>query len=140
MSGWVVDASVAIKWLVAEIHADRAEELLKADTEILAPDLIGPEINSALWKRVRRGEITAEEAGELLLKFDRIGIAIHPCQLLIHRAFALAVTLDHSPYDCLYLALSEEADCPLVTADRRFYDIARRSPHTASVVWIESAT
>jgi predicted nucleic acid-binding protein len=139
MNPWVVDASVAIKWLVAEVHADRAEALLRADAEILAPDLIGPEINSALWKRVRRAEITAEEAGELLLKFDRFGIAIHPCQPLIHRAIALAVALDHSPYDCLYLALSEEAACPLVTADRRFYDTVRRGKLAASIVWIEDA-
>ena len=38
---FVVDASVAIKWFVPEIHAEAARRLLREGITLLAPDLIG---------------------------------------------------------------------------------------------------
>jgi predicted nucleic acid-binding protein len=40
---------------------------------------------------------------------------------LLPTALALTSAAGHSVYDCRYLALSEREDCPLVTADHRFY-------------------
>jgi predicted nucleic acid-binding protein len=39
----VVDASVAAKWYVPEIHSDAAVRLLDPEIVLLAPDLIIPE-------------------------------------------------------------------------------------------------
>jgi predicted nucleic acid-binding protein len=41
-----------------------------------------------------------------------------------------ALAIDHAVHDCLYLALSEGQDAPLVTADRRLIAKAKgtRSP------------
>jgi predicted nucleic acid-binding protein len=135
----VIDASVAIKWLILEIHSEKAERLLADGAELLAPDLIGPEICSAIWKRVRRSELTPAEGAELLRKFDRFGISIHPCQDLIQDAFTLGTAFGHSTYDCFYLALAERTGSPLVTADRRFFDAVRRASGSARVQWIEDA-
>jgi predicted nucleic acid-binding protein len=38
---------------------------------------------------------------------------------LARRAVDLAILLDHSTYDCMYLALAEAAKRPFVTADAR---------------------
>ena len=38
----------------------------------------------------------------------------------LEAATRLAVELDHPAYDCLYLAMAVERDCPFVTADDRF--------------------
>ena len=42
-------------------------------------------------------------------------------------AFALAIRLSHSLYDCLYLALAIRSDSSLVTADDRFAKAAVRA-------------
>ena len=63
MGKFVVDANVAIKWVLPEIHTDIALRLLDDDSNILlVPDFFFPEIRNILWKRVRRGEATLEQA------------------------------------------------------------------------------
>ena len=47
----VVDASVAIKWFVPEIHSDAALRLRGEAYELIAPDLLILEIGNILWKR-----------------------------------------------------------------------------------------
>ena len=40
-------------------------------------------------------------------------------------------------YDFLYLALAVALDCPLVTADRVFYDALKKtSPHAPYLLWV----
>ena len=59
----VVDASVVIKWHVAEIHADAALRLLEDDAPALhVPDLMFPEVGNILWKKIRRGDLAEEQA------------------------------------------------------------------------------
>jgi predicted nucleic acid-binding protein len=40
-------------------------------------------------------------------------------ETLAPRALEIALALGHPVYHCFYLALAEEAEAPLVTADRR---------------------
>ncbi|HYF53398.1 MAG TPA: type II toxin-antitoxin system VapC family toxin, partial [Salinarimonas sp.] len=56
-----------------------------------------------------------------------------PTADLIGPAWAVAKALDHSIYDCLYLACAEHTNQPLVTADRRFLDKARAKGRDASI-------
>ena len=63
---FVVDASVAIKWFLPELYGDAALRLLREGHSLVAPDLLFPEVGNVLWKRVRRREATAKEAGAAL--------------------------------------------------------------------------
>jgi predicted nucleic acid-binding protein len=54
MTGFVVDASVAIKWLVDEPLSAQAARLLDDDLPLAAPELIYAEAASALWAIARR--------------------------------------------------------------------------------------
>ena len=58
----VVDASVAVKWLVEEDYSRQADELLAAwDSEnarIAGPHLLPVEVSNALYQRVRRRQIS----------------------------------------------------------------------------------
>ena len=49
MKGYAVDASVAVKWLVAESLSDEASSLLDAGLTLLAPALLFAEAANALW-------------------------------------------------------------------------------------------
>lgn len=136
----VVDASVAIKWYVPEIHSAAAVLLLEGDFILCAPDLIGPELANVVWKKVRRTEISREEGNEILAAFDRLPLELAPTRPLLAAAFEAAVTLDRAVCDCLYLALAVAQNCPLFTADRKFHSAVLTSPALAAHIrWIEDA-
>jgi predicted nucleic acid-binding protein len=79
----VVDANVVIKWHVAEVHTDAALRLLRDDApELHAPELVFPEVGNILWKKVRRGDLTEDEA-------RRIGRLVATAPLVMHSSAPL---------------------------------------------------
>lgn len=119
----VVDATVAIKWVVGEPDSDRAAAL--RGRRIFAPDLLVPECANVLWKKVARKELGADEADMAARLLQAAEIELVVSRPLMRRSLALAVTLGHSAYDCTYLAVGEAHDAPLVTADTRFVAAVR---------------
>ena len=122
---WIVDASVALKWVVHEEGSARAA--LLANHELSAPDLLLTECANALWVKARRGELERKEAKERLEALGSAPIRFRRTTELVRRAFELASDLDHPVYDCLYLAMAIEEITPVVTADRRFVTAVRRN-------------
>jgi len=61
---FVVDASVAVKWILPESGSSAAAALRKLNDDLSAPSLIAVEVGNALWKAVRRGGVTRSEALE----------------------------------------------------------------------------
>ncbi|MBM3482025.1 MAG: type II toxin-antitoxin system VapC family toxin [Alphaproteobacteria bacterium] len=116
---FVVDASVALKWFVPEVQSRAAEELLHVQAELHAPDLLVVEIANAAWKKVLRREIDRRQAMSIAFVIHRGGPRLYPSEIFIERAAELAMTLNHSVYDCLYLACAENLGATLVTADAR---------------------
>lgn len=116
----VVDASVALKWVFDEEFSYRAVELLDATDVPIAPTLLLIEAGNALWKRVRRNEVSAVEARELLHTLERQGVGWVDEHALVEPALALASSLNHPIYDCVYLALALREDVKLATADLKF--------------------
>lgn len=133
----VVDASVALKWFVPEIHSEAAVRLLDPVIVVYAPDLIGPEFGNILWKKVRRAEITHDEAHEILAAFVALPLEIRPSTALLAGAFELAVEFDRSVYDSLYLALAVAEECVMVTADAKFHSVLTASPLASHIRWVE---
>jgi predicted nucleic acid-binding protein len=121
----VVDASVAVKWVLPEAGSDRAAAITAADTDLIAPSLACAEIGSAIWRAVLRGDVDAAEArGELRLAMAHYQ-RIVPLEEIADRAIELATRLRHPIYDCFYLALAERERCPMITADRRLVAAAK---------------
>jgi len=52
-------------------------------------------------------------------------------------ALELAIVLDRTVYDCLYLALAVAQDVAVVTADRKFYAEVIESSLADHVQWVE---
>ena len=48
MSCYVIDASVAVKWFVPETYSQAALHFLDVDHELIAPDLLIPELGNTL--------------------------------------------------------------------------------------------
>jgi predicted nucleic acid-binding protein len=113
----VIDASVAVKWVVPEPDSGRAEILL--DHGLVAPDLIYAECANVLWKKVRRGEMTQKEAEIAAQTLEQADLSIVPGRGHLAVAVSIAVELDHPAYDAVYLAVAEASELSLVTADDR---------------------
>ena len=129
----IVDASVAIKWFIDEPGSDAARRLWRDEPELLAPDLIVPEVCNAAWRKVRLGQSVPAQAEEIALRLRHAVIEVRPTAALASRAMALALDLDHPVYDCFYLALAEVERVPLVTADRRLETRLRGTRWSAAV-------
>ena len=115
MSVLVIDASVAIKWVIEE---DGTKEALALRRQALAaPDLLVAECAKILRKKVRRKELSEPEAAfaaGLLARADIELVAMRP---YLEAATRIAAGLDHPAYDCFYIALAEAEGLSLVTAD-----------------------
>jgi predicted nucleic acid-binding protein len=117
----VVDASVALKWLVAEEDSETAL-LVRADHDIAAPDLLLIECRNALLSKVRRRELQRTEAEKAQGALEEIGsgITVLPSLPILRQAFVIALDLAEPIYDCIYLAAALATDRKLITADVRF--------------------
>ncbi len=133
MSGYVVvDASVAVKWLITEVLSEEALALLRSwardGITAITPYLMAAEVSNALHKRVISQELSVAAASDLMETLLASGIELRETPLIHVRAIELASELgQRAAYDSHYLALAEELDCDLWTADARFYRAARSS-------------
>jgi predicted nucleic acid-binding protein len=114
----VIDASVAIKWVLDEPGTDAA--LALRDEQLIAPELWLAEAANALWRHMRLGEITATEAHARMEELANAPVASLAIAPHVARALQLATELLHPVYDCLHLTLAERYDTCVVTDDRRF--------------------
>lgn len=128
MKNCVVDSSVVAKWFLPEEHSDEARALLTSAVELVAPDLMPIEVASVAWKRVQRGELTAEEATALVHDLATLPVRIEPSDNLIESALELALATKRTVYDRLYVALAIAHDCEFVTADERLINALAATP------------
>jgi predicted nucleic acid-binding protein len=112
---YVVDASVAITWLLGETNADIAERLfvnarLGLD-ELIAPEFFVAECGHALFRAERKKLIQPGEARQLLETLTTDLPRLVPTVHFTSRAGGI--------YDCLYMALAEREQVQLITADTK---------------------
>jgi predicted nucleic acid-binding protein len=120
---YVLDASVAVKWVLPEPDTVKALSLRDAFRngihELVTPDIFPIEIAHALARAERRGLIQPPEA---LLRFQHVAATLprlHPYLPLLPRAMELSSQARIEVYDCVYIALAEAEQCQVVTADQR---------------------
>jgi predicted nucleic acid-binding protein len=119
MSAFVVDASVAIKWLLPESDADIARRLLRMPHLWFAPDLLFAEMANIIWKRVRRREFSADEGQRMINAIVQSAVEEISSRELATEALEIAAATGRSAYDSLYLAMALRLDTRLITADER---------------------
>ncbi|MCW5700162.1 MAG: type II toxin-antitoxin system VapC family toxin [Rhodospirillales bacterium] len=124
----VVDASVALKVFVDELASDQATALVNSGEPLIAPDLVVAELCNAAWRLWRQGELTEQQVHIIAENAPHLFAERVSHDQLSQRASQIAMNLTHPAYDCFYLALAEQRDCVLMTADRRFIERVRATP------------
>lgn len=118
---YVLDSSVAFKWVVREVDSDKAD-LLRADFlngihELLAPDVYPVEVAHTLTRAERQARVTVGQARHLLVDVLTTPPQFHSYRPLLTRAVDISSPMRIGVYDCLYVALAELEKCELLTAD-----------------------
>ena len=121
----VVDASVALKWVISEADTEDAlglwDRWQESAERVIAPPIFKPEVTNALHQGVRRRFLSRRDAIEGIRLLTAAVDIVEPTSLY-RRALILAGELAlGSTYDALYLSLAESEGCDIWTADQRMY-------------------
>ena len=141
MSSFIVDASVAIQWLVEEPDSKRADSFYDryGSKGLVAPELIVAEVCNIAWRKAVQKEIPVEQAIRIASGFPVLLPALVPSVRLAHLATAIALEINHPIYDCFYLSCADFMNAPLVTVDKRLIEklsatrYAKRTLHLHAV-------
>jgi predicted nucleic acid-binding protein len=124
MTMYVLDASVVVKWFSYEENTDKAlalrDKIARRELDIVVPDMILYELSNALRYNADFNDNDVKRAINSLFDLD-IEIVAH-LMSTIDAAIDLAYEYDISIYDAFYIALADELDCSLVTADMKLYE------------------
>jgi predicted nucleic acid-binding protein len=120
-AGYVVDASVLVKWFLHHQEADRDRALALRDlhisgrSTIYIPELALLEVLNAIRFSPKADEEDGETALETLQDLN-LGTKAADTDLL-RKANAIAWAYKITIYDALYVALAEQVGFPFITAD-----------------------
>src|SRR5947209_1796566 len=109
---YVVDSSVAFKWVVAEKHDGKARQLRQDSRNgihrLIAPNIFPGELAHALTRAERRGRISTGEALTLWTDVMSTPPRFFSSVSLMPRAIRISSQMRIGVYDCLYVALADQ--------------------------------
>ena len=136
MNTLVIDASIAIKWVVEEDGTDLALAL-RQKARLMAPDLIVAECANILWKKAQRKELSNDEALIAARLLQSAEMELVPSRALMESATRLAIELDHPATIASTwlwrLRTVVDLSLPMNVSSTRFGGI--RKAHFMTVLW-----
>lgn len=120
MSLAVIDASVVTAFYAADAEDPRRETItarLTAGDHLLAPAHLDAEVASALRGLAQRSAVIRDAGHAALRHLANFPIRRMPLAPLLQRMWELRENV--TAYDAAYVALAEQLEAPLITADGR---------------------
>ena len=134
MTGFVLDNSVAMRWLLESPKASDqkyAENVLKclSEHDAVVPNLWHLEASNVVLGAEKRGEITVGESERFINQLENL--PIHVDAMTAYQAFSrtlnLARTYKLSSYDASYLELAVREGLPIATLDKCLRKAAKKA-------------
>jgi predicted nucleic acid-binding protein len=112
----VIDSSALVELVVRSERASAVTQAVGA-TDMVAPDVVNPEVLSALRRLERTGTLTARRAVQAV--DDLMDAPVRRFSTLPLLAEAWSLRANAAAADACYVVLARILRCPLVTADRK---------------------
>jgi predicted nucleic acid-binding protein len=109
-----IDASALVELLLRTTLGRQVAGLV-AGAQLIAPDIVNPEVIQSLRGLERGGKLSSERAAKAVRRLADSPVRRVPTTGLIADAWALRANL--SAYDACYVALARALDCPLLSTD-----------------------
>jgi len=127
----VIDASVVLKWYLAdEEYGQKAisllDKYLSNELDIFAPSLLEYEVINGLIIAQKRGRIKEEKILNAIDGFTSLEIKLKNLSLFYPKVMYYCKVYNRSVYDASYLALADEEQISLITADEGLYNIVKK--------------
>ena len=134
----VVDASVATSWVLPYPLSPQAirirDEYILQIHELIAPLCFSDEVASALTKAERQKIIAVGKAVRLLANVLHTSPALIPHSHLLQRATTISSQTRSGLFDCIYIALTEQEGCEVLTADQKLVrNVQKQYPFVRSI-------
>jgi predicted nucleic acid-binding protein len=126
LNTYVLDASVAAKWMLPaggeDLHEEAAEwleRLLGNQISLVVPDLFWIETSNLIWRAVRFGRISGGDGVRALADLRDRDLETVTSIPLLGAALEIAFSYNRSVYDSIYVALAKDRSTSLITADEK---------------------
>ena len=115
----VIDASALAALSMPESGGEEVEKAVKEAERVFTLDLAAYEVGNAVWRRVRRGELSMEEGNVVVSTLLSL---LETFEVFSYRevaadAFRLAVDAGITVYDAAHVVLAKRLDAHLLTLD-----------------------
>ncbi len=117
-----IDSSAIVKYLSAEKGWEDLKDDFFDSTTI---ELAIKELSNAFWLKVKRREVSVENALHVIKNFKESAVLVDQNEFL-ERAFEIAVKHNITIYDSLFIAVALLKDFELITCDASQAEIARK--------------
>lgn len=134
MTAFVLDNSVAMRWLLASekaVDQRYAERVLNSlvESEALVPNLWHLEAANVLLGAVKRKTLVVADVERFTTQLENLPVSVDPSTAT--QAFGHTMTLARayglSSYDAAYLELAVRRGLPLATLDKELHKAAKRA-------------
>lgn len=123
MNTWVIDASAAGELLLGTARGASVRSLV-AESHLVGPQLLVPEVLSIIRGWVLGGHITADRGKRALMDFRALGVELLGMETLVTPAWELRHNL--TSYDAMYVCLARALRVQVLSYDER---MAKAAPH-----------
>ncbi len=122
MNDYILDASILVQYVVADIHTTNVDVLFEAVGDTITthiPEFCLLECTNVLWKQVRFNNVPPTTANRHTKDLQALDLVIAPIIGLLPRALEIGLKHQLAVYDSLYIALAEQLGYPLITDDSK---------------------
>ena len=122
----VLDASAGIEVVLNRSRSNEISSVLEVSRNVYYTDLYKSEVTNSLWKYLRAGQISKNDAADALrLALDLVDEFSDSADFA-NEVLNESVRMNHSTSDIFYLVLARRTSSTLLTLDKKLSGIASR--------------